>query len=125
MNQLLIGGSVNDRGYPVHPLDGSPDLVVGTLKKPAFCKWYFIFRTRDCKQEYDLHHSSSLSPEKRTFVFFFLSFVLPSSSISERSPSVQVLGSSVYKVRCNDAPGRTSGNEIPKLTSPVCTPYQT
>ena len=31
----------------------------GTVDEEAFCKRYFICRTRDCKQEYDLDHSSS------------------------------------------------------------------
>ncbi len=31
----------------------------GAVDEEAFCKRYFICRTRDCKQEYDLDHSSS------------------------------------------------------------------
>ena len=32
---------------------------IGDVDEEAFCKRYFICRTRDCKQEYDLDHSSS------------------------------------------------------------------
>ena len=31
----------------------------GAVDEEAFCKRYFICKTRDCKQEYDLDHSSS------------------------------------------------------------------
>jgi len=31
----------------------------GAVDEEAICKHYFICRTRDCKQEYDLDHSSS------------------------------------------------------------------
>ena len=39
------------------PLGGTPDLTVGRMKK-CFVISIFICRTRDCKQEYDLDHTS-------------------------------------------------------------------
>ena len=52
----------------------------GAVDEEAFCKRYFICRTRDCKQEYDLDHSSSdlqilpiqkkKEKEREEFLFF-------------------------------------------------------